>query len=349
MVRKDGMYRAVSLGVFIAELLLAFAPTLRSQSPMPDAAWKVQAQNALKDRRGIRFNWTASPDNSLVVSFGRPDGQWTVQRITGWETPTPHVETVTFTDKYPQRYLANFGEPVLDPTGKYLVIRPGFREVRDAAGREVREASVAVIDLRTFSLVFTAQARGNLESGDLFFARNGTLILSNWHINAEFLHESTVLSLPNLEPIASCKYNLPRTKTDSSLVLAQLAELSADCAVVMKRSGATTELQLETGKEASSDNDARATKLGCEPVVQNAAGSLELRRCGKDYFTDDDGLFCLTLWSALKVFTIPEGKEIFSLPIRFSDSKSSGIFSRADGNDYLLVRRGLKVEAYRMP
>jgi hypothetical protein len=64
--------------------------------------------------------------------------------------------------------------------------------------------------------------------------------------------------------------------------------------------------------------------------------------------TGGDGDFSFETSRALKVLSIPDGKTMLSVPLRFYDYTTSGLIAQADGHDYLIVLNGTKLEAYRL-
>jgi hypothetical protein len=156
----------------------------------------------------------------------------------------------------------------------------------------------------------------------------------------------TALALPSLDPLASCDYNC---KVDShSHQSSEVNQTSDSCASVMEAAHLS-------GVQELGDPD------GIDERVRNLAGSgcwypelaptrdLALYRCGKEHFSDPSGDFGITFWHALKVLSTNNGRTILSLPLRFNDSTSSGIFAYKNGREYLIVRRGSKLSTYEIP
>jgi hypothetical protein len=74
-----------------------------------------------------------------------------------------------------------------------------------------------------------------------------------------------------------------------------------------------------------------------------------LIRCGKVHFADREGDFFMVFWKTLAVLSLPDGKLMFSVPLGWNDTESSGLLARVDGSEYVIVRHGLKIRTYHIP
>lgn len=304
---------------------------LGEQPPPPVAAYEVPAQDALKDDFGVQFQWALAPDNSILVSFGKLDGQWEVEKITGWETQMPKVQTVTFPFHKPGRYHLS-GQPIIAPNGDYAVVQPGYHKKNGTSGAAQWEDEIAVIDLRTFRLSSLVQHDSDNGSDFLYFDNNGILMLRR-------ALTITALSLPELKPIASC-----------SLETAQEDQKgNSSCATLLSMTHVSSFRELERNHLANPRWSVALGGQDCTCEARNKKGNLELDRCGKVHFAASDGVFSTTFWHALKVLSVPQGKTVFSLRLHVYEGTASGLFAHVDDQNYLIVRRGLKLTTYRLP
>jgi hypothetical protein len=302
-------------------------------------------------RDGLPFEWVLAPDNSVLISLGYPDGNWSIKRITHWETPKPDEETRTFADDFPDPVWNDVGKPIINPTGRYLVIRPGYRRKLDASGKQISESMVAVVDLLTFTL---AKTSSDIAFGDLYFNKDGALMLLTMHGPGLFEYTLTALSLPELAPIATCDYNVQDRGLDPKTGLfGPVPPASESCPSLLSVAHVSKVRELPSYEKhrLEPDHDTRFEGLAgphCFDVELNSAKSLALYRCGTELFGYPSGDFGIMFWKSLKVLSVPDGKTILSLPLNFHDDKTWGLFAQARGYDYLVVRHGLKLKTYRL-
>jgi hypothetical protein len=333
---------------------MLFAWFVHAQSPAPVATYRVNARNALKGWGGLRFQWATAPDQSLLITMWEPNDQWTILRLTGWETRKPKVETLTVPVTLPDYGVGSpsLRDPLVDPAGKYLVIRsPEINIGENGSDKQKWEAVLAVIDLRSFTLAKTVTAIGGLAGGGLYFSKGGTLMLATMaRLGGPFTLAVTALALPTLDRIVSCEYNVkfPRESQEEGPANIEISKASESCPALMEAAHLTSIDEL-ANRTAGDERTKNLAGPDCEFQESNRAKDLALYRCGKEHFTDPYGDFGITFWHALKVLSVPDGTPALSLSLRFYDDKSSGLFAVANGHDYLIVRRGLKLSTYRLP
>lgn len=342
--------RALALAWLISLVLLEalaqaapFDPRSTAQSPVPVATYKLHVGEALKDEFGVQFNWALAPDNSILISFGKPNGAWVVQRVTGWETQTPKEQAVTFPFDRPARYHL-FGEPVVGPSGDYLVVCPGSHKKIDASGAVKWEEEFAVIDLRTYQLVSLVKRESEFEGDFLFFDNNGILILISGP-------NAAALSLPELKSIAMCSNNAEGTQRRTATETSDQDQVPRDsCSALLSMAHVSTLLELRRNHPANPRWSIAMGGSDCSTEARSKDGNLELDRCGKTHFADsDDGVFNTTFWHALRVYSVPDHATAFSLPLHISEGTASGLFAQKDDHTYLVVRRGLTLSTYLLP
>jgi hypothetical protein len=204
---------------------------------------------------------------------------------------------------------------------------------------------MVVLDLPDLRVVRTLISDRDLAFTDLLMEEGGVLILETFRV-ATLPYQATAVTLPNLEPIAKCDYaiRIPNSGRGPGTEIAKTAD---NC------SGFLAAAHLSNIQElALSPGDSRFSGLAgpeCDQELMNRENTRALYRCGKEYFGDPYGDFGITFWHALKVLSVPDGKPLLSVPLHFYDSTSSGLFAHGNEGEYLLVRHGLKIEAYRLP
>jgi hypothetical protein len=351
--------------VHIAVLVLSLAITSQAQKPLPTTSYTLHTQKVIKDSNGTTFHWTLAPDNSLLILLWQEDGKLTLKRVSSWQTKAPREETLTFTGALPNSDRNIFSELILVPGGKFLVIRLRMiHHKRDASGAIKREAVVAVVDLSTFSVLSRVLTTDSyLVDGGLYLNDHGILMSMNYmqlipqpgkiYPSGTFGVDATAISVPDMQPTATCRYNGAYGPKDT-----QTGELKR---IVMDASDTCLAL-LEVAHVSAIDDlpgsdpiDSRYKDLAgphCSRENLNKTETLALYRCGTPHLTGGDGDFSFETSRALKVLSIPDGKSMLSVPLRFYDDTTSGLFAQSDGHDYLIVLNGLngtKLETYRLP
>ena len=316
-------------------------PNATAQLPVPVATYKLHVGDALKDDFRSPFQWALAPDNSILISFGKSNDNWVVQRITGWETQAPKEQTVTFPFHRPSRYHL-FGEPIVGSSGDYVVVYPGAHKKIDASGSVKWEEEIAAIDLRTFQVASLIQRESEFEGDYLFFDNNGNLILSGASV--------TALSLPELKPIAVCNLWSASAPGPSATATSEQGDPAGNsCSILLSLAHVSTMMELKGNHPANQRWGPAAGGPECSREARSKEGNLELDRCGTTHFADSDGVFNTTFWHALRVYSLPDRRTVFSLPLHISEGNATGLFAQKDGHNYLVVRRGLTLLTYLLP
>lgn len=321
--------------------------TAGAQSPAIVATYTIHADGAIKEPGGHEFVWKVAPDNSLIVLIAQSNGRWTIKRLIDWQTQTPKEQTSTFSDPLPSRERNSFvwfDDPLIDSEGKYILVhrRTDLKNV-PPMGDPNGAALVAVLELSALSLVHKAQ--GLELRGDYQFTPQGSLLRFSWRVDSRFLHEVTALTFPGLDLIASCQYNETFAPPVS---LAYLEREGSSCPAFLRS------VHLSSLDDLSSHSvpplslqDLPGPNRYCAQLSRT--GHEALFRCGDVHFADRAGDFFIVFWKALAILSVPEGRVLVSLPLRWNDSESSGVFAQADGTGYLIVRRGFELRTYRVP
>src|ERR1017187_7765062 len=160
-------------------LAMSFAISGQTQTPAPTITYTLHTQWPAK---APTLRWTVAPDNSLLFLLPQGDGQWAIKRVTAWETTAPKEETLTFSGVLPHREKNPFTDLSVDPVGAYLIVRLRVLGTHDAS--EQSDAIIAVVDLRTFKMVFTtATSDSHLARGSLEFNKHGVLLSMDYTAN----------------------------------------------------------------------------------------------------------------------------------------------------------------------
>jgi hypothetical protein len=349
--------------VHFAVLVLSLALCGQAQKPAPTTTYTLHTQEVIKDSNGTTFHWALAPDNSLLILLWQKDGQLTLKRVSSWQTKAPREETLTFAGALPNSDTNIFPELILVPGGKFLVIRLRMYHYKlEASGARKRESVVAVVDLSTFSVLSRVHTTDSyLVDGELKLNNHGILMLNNMQFIPQpgkkyfrgtetFAVDATAISVPDMRPTATCRYNMVYGPefTPTGGWKRIVMDASDTCPALLEVAHVSAIADLP-GSDPIDSSYKNLAGPHCSRENLNKAETLALYRCGNPHLTDSDGVFDFTTSRALKVLSIPDGKIMLSVPLRFNDNTTSGLLAQADGHDYLIVLNGIKLETYQMP
>jgi hypothetical protein len=342
----------LTLGV-LCVLAMASDPFPVFAQSAPVATYKIREPNVLKGRDGEKVRVAVTPDNSLLVALREPGGQGKILRLTGWETRRPKVETITYANTVTDRDdgVPSLDPILVDPTGRYAVIRSGLDNVgENESDLQKFEIVVAVIDLHDFTIAVRTVAGGGLAGGGLYFGRGGALTLDTLaKTGSDFEFAARVLRLPDLTPTATCEYTTESEPNPKGTWPApyKVERTGDSCAAFIEAAHLSNvqDLLYRQGPDQKVDN---LEGLACDYVDSNRTRDLELYRCGKEHLSDSAGDFGIMLWHALRVLSVPDGRVVLSLPLHIFDDKTVGVFAQAGDRGYLIKSHGTKLETYRL-
>lgn len=325
-------------------LLMFPMPLAYSQDARPVASYKLDTRSAIKSQDGLLFHWAIAPDTSLLVAMWEVPHQWKILRLREWDTHTPKIESISIPVNLPNVELGFPPEnaPLISPDGNYLVVRsPEINVGENESDKQRWETVVSVIDLKSFTVASNVTAFGGLAGGHLFFGNGGALMLHGIsEMGSPLPFKVAVFALPSLDRIASCNYEA----TQSSVV----TKTGDSCPALMEAAHLSSIQDLGDRPTA----DERVKHLAgaeCDFERIAPAADLALYRCGKEHFAGQSGEgFSITFWHALKVLNTSDGKTVLSLPLRFNDSHSSGLFAQKKDQNYLIVHYGRKLQTYQI-
>jgi hypothetical protein len=328
-----------SAAIFVMLLISVAHP----QNLAPVSNYKLDLRDAMKCPDGLRFHWAMAPDASLLITMWDPRHEFTVLRLTSWETRKPKIELIKIAVNLPDFATGcpPDRDPIIDPEGHYLVVRsPEVNIGENGSDKQKWEAALSVVDLRAFRVVSTTTVFGGLAGGGhLFFSKGGGLMLhTTAKLGSALPFAVTVFALPALIPVATCDYEqLPAgsgvTKTSES------------CPAVMGAAHLAS-IQELGDLPLVDDRINRLAGPDCDFEAIAPQKDVALYRCGKEHFGDPYGDFGIMFWHALKILSTSDGMAILSLPLNFYDSTSSGLFAYNNGQNYLITRHGSRLNAY---
>ena len=324
-----------------------------AQPAKPVATYKLDLNHTLSGYDGHHFGWAAAPDGSLIITTWRPHHQWAFSRLSGLESGKPHLQTIqlfmALPEPHPQKRVGP-PNPLVDPTGHYLILRsPPINVGENGSNLQNWQATIAIVDLNTFTLAHSSNVTHDFEVGSLFFSHNGTLLLDATTSGGG--RSLTTLALPSLDRLAVCKYG---TKIQTGAADDEwppdftVTQKTPSCDQVVKTADAPDLKQLldrygpEKPLRYLAGND-------CWFQERSTTASLALYRCGKEHLVDKNGAFAMTFWYALKVISTTNGDTLLTLPLHALDGESSGLFDEVHGTSYLIVRHSDKLSMYQLP
>ena len=99
-----------------------FSTVCLSQVPVPSFRYSLHAQKELG--RGREALLALTPENALLVLIPQADGKWVLKRLTGWDTRTPHEETLEIGSESNQDQGAWVqADLTVNPNASYLIVR----------------------------------------------------------------------------------------------------------------------------------------------------------------------------------------------------------------------------------
>jgi hypothetical protein len=336
-----------------------------AQTPVPTTTYKLHAQ---KERHSSNLPSTLVyllPDQALLVLIPQQDGKWVFKRITAWDTGSPKEEGLAFTADPPQEGVSGYEDLKVDPTSTYAVIR-----IKSFTGNiftitENRSAVVVLVDLDRFAIVSQFKTSDPLlAASDWSFAKNGMLLASVWTGRSETpphpkhiwsyetitdTYQAAALNLPDWKPSMRCQYELfLDNRVGSHRRDRYLSKVSDGCADLIKLAAVPTAENLPDGPPRPTPYSQLAGPT-CQLGGKSLDADLALYGCrtGHDYY---DGAIHTTNTRNLTVLSVPDGKPVLTIPLPHNMTPYPALLADANSHTWLLLLRdGIKLEAYRLP
>lgn len=354
-----------------------FATACVGQEPAP--TFRYNLQGAAGD---VKIEVTAlTPENDLLVLLSLKDDQWVLKRVTGWDTNTPHEDTLSLDGRIPgERGHADNANLTVSSTGDILAVRFCFHrinweELHGSTGGPGPDAVVILIDLHRFTVISRRTTTDPILAAALWrFNKEGELIASGMETSGYQpglpaqsqrdgrTYAAEVLKVPDLQPRAACTFKeLSRLSQESWPELSErMKRADGECAVVLEAGGAATLKDLESrGYEEQRFRVARR-------VDADAAVRADLKDDHRydpeqhcvfidvsqgdrfaNYHCELSGLL-KDFYNAIEVFSVADRKRVLLLHIPLNKPVGS-MLATSHGQDFLLLlREGTTLEAYRL-
>jgi hypothetical protein len=301
-----------------------------------------------------------APDNSLVVLIPQEDGEWVLKRLTDWNTPAPHEQTLAITgQKVGDAQVSVTTDIRVNPNAASLIVRLTYRRVVFGSNNPpVPEAVILLVDLPRFTIIskrITSDAL--LATSQWRFAGN-SLILAKLFLSASPAHlpdhpsatstyEAATLGFPDLNTNDSCHYNETMSCDGTNGCREEInKQANSDCANLLKSTGVSSVSDFFGGNV--SESSAKLAGRDCIISATSSGKTIVLFECrtGHSYM---DGEIYITKSRTSTVRTVPEGKPILTIPLPHNFHEIPGVLATSNGAQYLLLLRdGIKLEGYRL-
>lgn len=294
-----------------------------------------------------------TPDNTLLALIPQDRGKWSLNRVAAWDTKSPREQSLSFDgDSSGDSDKWIVADLIVNPDGNYVVARVTSRQGAISPTGRNWEAVVVVVDISTFKIVLKRDTTDPLIAGSQWdFNKDAALIAKGLirRMPADVnnivtdTYESAVLSLPNLAPSLICNFNLEFKLGEMGQAVSEGGD---NCTLLLKKTNATSLVNLP-GHDSALDRVFGLTVPGCLfAAVTTTTKALYECTIGHAPWYDWDS-FVVTSRS-LAVVSTTDGQRVLTLAVPVKQPIAAA-FGAAKGQSYLLLLRdGIKLEAYRL-
>ena len=352
--------------VLCLAVLMSALGLAKAQKVMPTKAYKLHAQKEQKSSYLPSTLIRLLPDQSLLVLVPQSDSLWSLKRVSAWSTDRPNEESLSFKSVvYTAEGQSGIEDLVVDPAGRYAVIRiKSFGgSLYDGTVRN-RSASVILIDLQKFQIVSQQTTTDPLlAASDWSFAENGLLVtaasIKRTTVPAQLKHpwayqsitdvyEAAALTLPTFTRSMTCHYERVIFGADAtSQARSSIAKSKEDCSPLI----AVADLRAGESLPGGQFPSLRYVDLArpCQFKSEGPEEKFGLYECltGGGYFDD---MILTTKTRNFVVLTLPEGKQVLTVPLAHHRRPIPAVLAHADDQTWLLILRdGIDLSAYKIP
>lgn len=344
---------------------MCFCAESLAQSPVPTSTYTLHAQKEPREWSLVEIPTPPSTvlattaAGALLILIPQPERKWVLKELEGWSTQTPQEQSLAVSSDAPRDGdVWITGDLIVTRDGRYALVRITSRRRSSGATPFEVQATVTLVDLHGFSLVYRRTTTEPLIAGAQWSLTKDNLLISNAltkrsRINKQITspvtdnYEAAVLNLPDLETSESCYYT-------------KVLEFH-------NGNGWQTEeektAELKCAKVLEAVNVASVSGLPGENIAVKLAKGLHAPpKCGITNISDD-GRFALyycseghqTAWDTFKttsrsllVVSTAGSTAVLSITLKVKQPTIATL-ATAEGQQYLiLVRDGIKVETYRV-
>jgi hypothetical protein len=306
------------------------------------------------------------PDQSLLILIPQDDGKWVLKRLAAWNTDTPNEQTITFAGQPLKDGDSGSEQLQIDPTNAYAVIRIKAYTGNVHPVPQNQSAVIVVVDLHSFTVLSQRTTTDPLLAASTWsFADNGLLITKvqtdrltvkpphpkqSWsYLTLTDTYEAAALTLPDLKPTMPCQFELFLDNREGEHRRDRyLSKVGGGCAALVALAHVPSVENLPDGPPRPT-HDGPPPGPGCELLGKSPSANFGLYGCrtGSDYL---DGMIRTTATRQLTVLGIPDGKQVLTVPLPHNTTPYPSLLADASNQTWLLILRdGIKLEAYRLP
>lgn len=358
--------RIFQMRIYLQFLIISmcFCAECLAQSPVPVSTYTLHAQKEPREWSLGEIPTPPStvlattPAGALLILIPQPERKWILKELKGWSTQTPREQSLAVGSDAPRDGdVWITGDLIVTRDGRYALVRITSRRRSSKPARFEVQASVTLVDLQAFSIVYRRTTTEPLIAGAQWSLTKDNLLISNAltersRVNKQSTstvtdnYEAAVLKLPDLETFESCSYTMVlelhdgsgwRTKEEKTEELKCANVLQA--AKVASVSGLPGEnIAVKTAKELRAPAKCSITDLSDD-------GRFALYDCFEGHEAWDT---FITTSHSLLVLSTADSTAILSITLKVKQPTIATL-ATAEGQQYLiLVRDGIKVEAYRV-
>ncbi|HEY6375960.1 MAG TPA: hypothetical protein VIX90_10605 [Edaphobacter sp.] len=299
------MFRCLPFCLMAAFPLMLVAQK-KSTDPVP--AYKIKIAER-RSNMGTYFE--VAPDQSLLFFTGDKAGNWGLNRVSAWDSPSPKQKRLKI--KGPTREeteSSRFGQStfLITNDGRFALTRVAL----DAPGmassfRKNSRAIINIVDLQSFTAVSTLDTTDKLLAGGFWQAFQEHSILAGYSANEKdaggslFSRESVaLLELPTMKSAMACDYllhygELKQNDHGGWGRATSTSALSSGCAEIMTKTNSSEPQKIQKSRVIS--KEAEELKFqpqefsgnpawhGCSLVDERSSVKLALYDCGTGHQT----------------------------------------------------------------
>jgi hypothetical protein len=336
-----------------------------AQSPVPQFTHTLNAQ---KELRPWSLGEIPLPPSTvlaitqagaLLVLVPQPERKWVLKELIGWSTLAPEERSLAVSGSYvgPDEDVWITGDLTVSADGRYVVVRittrrrPSKPEVFDA------EASVVVVDLNTFSIKDKRTTTDPLIAAAQWSLTKDNRLVSNALIKVTRTnqqststvtenYDAAVLGVPDLKSAEACSYTKSLEFDGSRWRTGEENTSNVKCAAVLQAANVATVNDMPG--ENSLVRLAKRLRAPSNCSITNISEDerFALYDCSEGHQAWDT---IITTSHSLSVLSTANSSAVLSIPLKVRQPTVAA-FATTEKHQYLiLVRDGIKLEAYHVP
>jgi hypothetical protein len=302
-----------------------------------------------------------TPAGTLLVLIPQPERKWVLKQLISWTTPTPKELTLDIAsdvERDGQSWIT--GDLIITKDGNYALIRIASHRASSDADILQVEASIILVDLRSFSIIYKRTTLDPLIARGQWYLANDDALISNAitkrsHAKSKSLltvtdnYEAAALNFSDLKASASCAYTKVLEFRDGRSVYRteEGKNVGDGCAKVVQAADVASIDDLPGGGALQKVAKTLNSSPNCGITGVSNSGRFALYQCAVSHETDWDTV--KTTSHSMLVLSTTNNATVLSMALKIKQPTAAS-FATQDGQEYvLLLRDGINLEAYRLP